>query len=187
MMAPHHAYPHVTLADIAAELARECALRRRVLPGMAEKGKITGAEAGREIALMDAVAEDAARFERALAGGAAGLPMVNPLTIARRHAFSWSERRACLTRELAYRARLYPGWLAKGRLTAAEAERQCDRIACMRALYELGWDWEPANGTMPGFASSSPTPAQRESQQEWYAIMADIAARDGHSQQRLAL
>lgn len=46
-------------------------------------------------------------------------------------AVSVTEKRACLEREIALRARVYPRRVAQGRMTQADADRE---IAAMRAI-----------------------------------------------------
>jgi hypothetical protein len=40
----------------------------------------------------------------------------------------------CLTRELAFRRRCYPGWVARGRMTQEKAEHE---IMCMENILKL--------------------------------------------------
>lgn len=47
--------------------------------------------------------------------------------------FTDAEKRACAYRELEMRRRLYPRWVADGRMTEAEADRE---IALMQAIAE---------------------------------------------------
>lgn len=168
-MHPHHAYPDVSWADLRTELQREIARRRAAFPAMVAKGRMLQAEADRELDILAAVLEDARRFEdpRQRRGAV--------------HAWTWHERRAALTRELDYRARAYPQWIKKGQLTREDADRQTRRLACMRALYELGYDWRPANGTAPHFSALRPTPEEIDSRCEWHAIEVECRTRDGRT------
>ncbi|WP_374414254.1 hypothetical protein [Novosphingobium colocasiae] len=177
-MTPHYAFPDVTFADLRAELAREIALRRAAYPRMIEKGRMTRADADRQLALFAALAEDVERIraaEEAFRATFPGRPYQRPAPAA--HRFTWAQRRAALTHELDRRARLYPDWIAAGRLTQDQADRQVRHLACIRALYEGGFDWietDPARGS-------------GGVHREWRAIETEIAARDGRAQQELSL
>lgn len=48
----------ITIEDKRRCLQRELALRRRVYPGWVERGRITRAQADREIAVMEAILAD---------------------------------------------------------------------------------------------------------------------------------
>lgn len=50
--------PDITIADKRREAERELAMRRRVYPRMVETGRIKKHEAERQIAVMEAIAED---------------------------------------------------------------------------------------------------------------------------------
>lgn len=172
MTEPHPSrFPGITWAAIRAELAREAAQRRSVYPGWCAKGNLTQAEADWQIAAIDAIAADALRFERAFAA------RTNPLEFAPGHTLSWADRRKVLLRELDYRSHLYPGWIRKGNLAAADADRQCACLQAMLALYEDGMDWIPANGTPPAYGEAHPTADQSASRHEWQAVAAGITAR----------
>jgi len=54
-----------TLADMVREAEREVALRRRVYPRWVEAGRMKAHHAERQIALMEAIAAELARRERA--------------------------------------------------------------------------------------------------------------------------
>lgn len=60
-----------------------------------------------------------------------------------------STRRNGLIRELELRARHYPQWIRKGRLTQADATSQTQRLQAMLALYDEGLDFP---GTLEDFA-----------------------------------
>ena len=173
-------FPGVTFAAIRKELARELAHRRKVYRDWLTKGSITQKEADWQLAVMEAIGKDAARFETCHAA----LPMANPLTLPRGHDFSWRERRGALLRELDYRARLYPEWIRKGRLTSADADRHCQCLETMLALYEDELDWTPANGTPPAYGSITPTADQIASRAEWAATAAEIHARQHPEKQK---
>ncbi|WP_404480012.1 hypothetical protein [Novosphingobium sp. BL-52-GroH] len=191
-MTPHHAFPDVTWADLRAELLREIAHRQNTFPRLVSKGQLTQADADRQLDLFGALLEDVRRFQASREPVDQGKPAINPLQVERRakstlHAYTWSERRAAITRELSYREQIYPRWISKGQLTQADADRQVRRLKCLRAIYELGLDWKPSNGVRPHFSAIEPTPQEQDSRDEWQAIEADIAAREGVAQEEMAL
>lgn len=117
----------ITLDAIAAELAREAAHRAAVYGTEVAKGRMTLQQADYGTAIFQAMAQDMGRL------AADQPPAPNPR-------FPWGERRDALLREQAYRARAYPEWIAKGRLTQAHATRQNARLAAALDAYEGGWD-----------------------------------------------
>jgi hypothetical protein len=50
--------------------------------------------------------------------------------------FTAAEKLACARREIAMRRRVYPGWIAGGRMTQAEADRQIAIMVAIAADYE---------------------------------------------------
>lgn len=191
-MTPHHAFPDVSWTDLHAELVRELARRQNTFPHMIAKGQLTRPDADRQLDIFAALIEDVRRFRAAQAPVEQGRP-ATPLRQLERasgsslHAYTWHERRAAITRELDYRQRVYPTWITKGQLTQADATRQLRRLTCLRALYELGYDWKPASGAMPHWSALQPTPEEQAAREEWEAIEAEIAAREGVAQQEMAL
>jgi len=147
-------------AAIAAELAREAQSRAATYPGMIAKGNLTRHEADYQIALISAMQQDCARFAQFETIGAA---QVAPAS----HGFTWHERRAALMRELDYRRRLYPGWIAKGNMTQAEADTRCSRLLAMLYHYDLGYDWQAANGIAPNFNAALPSAEECASRSEF--------------------
>ena len=191
-MTPHHAFPDVSWADLRAELQREISHRKGAFEGMIGKGRITKAAADRELDIFAAILEDCERFRKAVAPVGEGRPAVNPLSIERTpgsslHAYTWHERRSALTRELEYRERIYPAWIQKGRIKPDDAALYCRRLTCMRALYELGYDWTSRSGARCRFAALERTAQEQDALEEWLAIETEIAARDGRAQQELAV
>lgn len=178
-MTPHHAYPDVSYADLRAELQREIAHRRDTLPRLVDKGQILKAIADREIDVFAIMLEDLARWQQAST-------RPGPPAIAA-HAYTWHERRRAISDALDARARNWPARIAKGQITQADADLWTRRLTCMRALYELGRDWQPRNGARCHFAALRPTPEEEEAREEWFAIETEIAARDGLAQEQLAL
>lgn len=175
----HFRFPHITWAAIRTELARELASRRAAYRDWVAKARMTQEEADWQLAVIEAIGMDAARFEACRSK----FPVTNPLTRPSGHRFTWAERRAALLRELDYRARLYPDWIRKARLTQADADRQCACLEAMLALYEEGLDWTPANTVMPAFASLTPTHEQQASRDEWTEIERAISARKNPARQ----
>lgn len=148
-MTPVTRFPLVTWAHIAAELERELAHRERVYEHQVSKGRMHPDDARYQLAIARAWREDCQRFERAHAPIERGQPMVNPLTIEALHGLDWQARRNGAIRELELRARHYPEWIRKGRLTQADATRQTQRLQAMLALYDEGLDFP---GTAADFA-----------------------------------
>lgn len=172
-MTPHMAFPQVSLEALAAELAREAEARAAFYPGRVAKGNMLQAEADRELAIAGAWQEDLRRirscwFERP------GEPPAPAM-----HGLAWRDRRAALLRELDLRRRIYPEWIAGGRMLEAQAAHRIACLACLLAIYEDGWDWRASDGATP---ATSATAAQ-----EFHALRADVDAREGKAQHALAL
>ncbi len=165
----------VTHAMIRAELAREGQQRARTFPDLVSKGNMTPAEADHEQHIIAAIAAD---LEQVIARQPAW---------SESHGFTWHQRVRALRRELDLRARLYPGWIAKGRMTEAEAARQIAALAAMLAIYEGGRDWRARDGTEPAFWKDDPTPAERAARAEWIEVLADIEARRAGQQKEMSL
>lgn len=83
--------------------------------------------------------------------------------IATLGAFPWVTRWRGVQDELDRRARLYPGWIAKGQLTQAEADQRNQRLTAMLHLYDDMVDWHPSNGTRPRAFAPDQTQAERAS------------------------
>ncbi|WP_324694551.1 hypothetical protein [Novosphingobium sp. RL4] len=184
---PHHAFPDVSWIDLQAELRRELARRREAFPAMVRKGQMTEQERQHQTDLFSALLEDAQRFQQAMAPLDQGKPCTNPLKLHKLHGYTWHQRRAAITRELDNRQRLYPLWIRKGQLTQRDADLFTRRLTCMRAIYELGYDWTPSNGARCHFASAAPSLAERDAREQWHIIETEIAARDGQAQEAMAL
>jgi hypothetical protein len=184
---PHHAYEGVSWIDLQQEIRREIQRRRETFPRLVQKGQLSKQEAEYETEIFKALLEDLGRFEQAAKPVDEGKPCLNPLKLHKLHSFTWHQRRAAITRELDYRAKVYPNWISKGQITQADATRNVQRLTCLRAIYELGTDWIPSNGARPHFASANPTREELEAREQWQIIENDIAARDGRAQEALAL
>lgn len=184
---PHHAFEGVSWTDLQQEIRREIMRRRDTFPRMITKGQMEPQEAKYETEIFQAILEDVGRFQQAMAPADEGKPCTNPLKLPRQHSFTWHQRRAAITRELEYRTRLYPSWVSKGQISQADADRNLRHLTCIRAIYELGYDFVPSNGARPNFASLTPTHAEEDAREQWQIIETDIAARDGRAQEALAL
>lgn len=183
----------LSLAIIAEELEREHASRQRTYPGRVDSARMTQDEATRQLALCQAWRADVARldayhrgaparWQRAMAGAAYDPPP------PAEHGFTWRDRVDGLRRELALRARFYPGWVAEARMTQQQADH---RTACLEALlrlYEDGFDWRATSGSGPAFAEVRPNAAQAQARREWDVHMAAVTQRRNPAeQQALAL
>lgn len=185
-MIPHHAFTDVSWPDLRSEISRELEHRRATLPKMVGEG-LGQAKADRQIAMFAAILEDVVRFRQSRLPMAEGKPALNPLKVERAHRFSWHERRRAIALELEYRARAYPKMVERAHLTPDGAKQRIRRLECMRALYELGYDWRPESGAWPHWSSIDPTQQEYAAREEWMAIEAEIAARSGVAQQEMAL
>ncbi len=136
---PSTRHPGVTYAAIRAELQREADARARLYPKRIESGRLTQAEAGRQRALIAALAADVTRMASYDPPDAHGITW--RLAPGDEHGVSWHDRRACLHRELDLRARFYPQWIAEGRLTQPDADRRTAALACLLEVYDEGWGW----------------------------------------------
>lgn len=176
--------------DIAQELTREMAARRATYPRMVERMRMTAEQMATEFALCSAWQADCARYGTWLASATPRAPIA---PVALSGGFSWAQRRSGLQRELDQRARLYPGWIAKGQLDPAAAAQRMARLAAMADLYDEGWDWHDTFGNRPPFGArmtaQDHTPAEAEAiRQWWHHAHRAIATRYGAPvQEQLAL
>lgn len=173
-MTPVTTYPEVSLADIGAELRREIEARRRLYPKRVAAGRMTDDEAAHGIAIAEAMLADLGRMA----------PAWRPRQES--HAFSWYARRTALQRELAMRARLYPGWIHEQKLDATEARLRVIRLEALLWIYEEGFDWRAANGAVP---HDLPDHADRDehaaARVEWRRLYGEIQlARAAHQPSR---
>lgn len=165
----HHAHP-ATAAQIAAELARELAMRRQVYPGRVREGRMTQDEAGRQIAIAEAWADD---LRRCISPPGA-IPDAT-------HRIPWAERRAALTRELAWRERVFARRVAEGAMTRADAAHRTACLAALAARYDDGFDWRASNGLAPDILARDAE--GRVAWAEWQDHRAQVEARDHPPQQ----
>ena len=175
---PAHFHHAPSFAQVRAELAREIDQRRRFYPDRVAKGRLSQAQADHQIAVFAAIAQDleaviAIRVPQLLAkpvtggmeGHSAAGPNIStgtPLTT-----LSWSEKRNALNRELDYRRRFYPDWIAKGRLAQGAAQHQLACLASCLALYDDGLTWQPNP------AHAEPV----EARQQWRDLAATLTAQ----------
>lgn len=175
-------FPDVTLADVLDELRREQTARRRTYPQQVERCRMTQAEADHQLALVAGLIEDVNRYHtRCILQQA--LP---PAT----HGFTWAQRRATITRELAQRARLYPQWIASGKLDQADADRATMRLTALADIYDDGFDWHATNGLRVLFGTDAKTEAEREAQNQWHHHYTTTMQARGYlppAQEQLAL
>jgi hypothetical protein len=166
---PCYAFPDVTWAALRAELERELAARRSLYPELERKGRKTPEQAAHGIGVFAAMLADLARLSPPWPAPRAWDPPG--------HAFTWADRRNALRDELALRGRLYPQWIAEGRLEEALGRH---RIRCLEALewiYDDGFDWRASNGARPALAKiNDRTKAEDRALREWLAHMATIEA-----------
>jgi hypothetical protein len=188
-MTPHLAFPAITFAHLEAELRRELEARAGFYPGRVSKGNMLQAEADRELAAAAAWLEDVARIRDLWTAPAASpLRLSSPPGSSSRQAIaeqgaggalSWRDRRSSLLREMGLRRRVYPEWVASGRLLEHQAAHRLACLECLLALYEDGWDWRGSDGLTPMFSALAA--------EEFTALRAEIDARDGRSQKELEL
>lgn len=164
-------YPEVRIADALEELRRERAARVRTYPGQIQLGRMTQPEADHQLALIDAIAEDVTRYGRFIA-----TRRMEKAT----HEFSWRMRRAAIARELDQRARLYPEWIAKGKLEQAEADKATRRLCAIADLFDDGWDWHARNGLRVLAHQTPATAAEAEAQDEWHTHFRTVMQARGY-------
>lgn len=191
-MPAHRAYPAVSFAQLQRELADEARRRRETYPGMIAKGRMTPEEADYQHQVLAAIAADlegviAFPSSRPETGGmetpqGSNISPVDPLPT-----LSWAEKRNALTRELTYRARLYPVWIAKGTLTEAEAAHRTACLEAMLALYNEGLAWRSSTGHRTHFGTDPASPEIRQAREEWAETQAALAGQAQTAQKELSL
>jgi hypothetical protein len=162
---PSRRFPAIGFRQLRVELAREREQRARLYPQRVDQGRMTAADANRELEVIAAIAEDLDRM--------AAIGITPPAS----NWFSWHDRRAAIDRELRWRRQQYPQWIESGRLGAADAEH---RIACLEAIgdvYDEGFDWRASNGALPDWATLEPDPAANQARHEWDAHWLEVEAR----------
>lgn len=179
-MTAHIAFPHITLATLANELAREVGERRRVYPSRVSQGKMLQRECDYQINLFMALQQDVTRMRACWVDRQIPPP---PAT----HGFTWSARRAALLRELDLRSRFYPEWVGNGRLLEREAAHRIACVQCLLEIYEDGWDWIASTGLRGNSVLAVTDPAHAAACAEYAAVLAENTARKGASQREFAL
>lgn len=129
-------FPGVTFAAAAAELTREQDARRTVDAARIEKGRLSPAEAEERQRILAAIGADLERIRAFWPH----LPHQGEGPEPQ-HGYTWRERDRAIAAELAMRRRLYPEWIAGGRLTQADSDRRIKILEAIHALYEDGLDW----------------------------------------------
>lgn len=152
-------HPAVRFADALDELRRELAARRRTYPDWITRGRMTQAEADHQLALFEAIAADIERYARFVSMRELAPPS---------HAFTWRQRREALRREADLRARIFPEWIAKGRLEQPEATRRTAILAAIVDLFDDGFDWHARNGLRILLDATPATAPEAEAQAEWW-------------------
>lgn len=163
-MTVNQRFPGLDWTDCRAEVERELAARRRTYPDRVASGRMTATESDYQLAIFAAIAADVGRMSH-----------IGPDRPEATHGFSWNERRAAIGRELDQRDRLYPEWIAGGRLQQDRADRQCLALRAILFRYDEGFDWRPTNGirdqSAQDFIDGKPrTPQQLETWAEMDAI-----------------
>ena len=181
----HHRFPAITWATLAAEIDREAGARRSTYPPRVETGRMTQAEMEWQLQLVGAWREDVDRFRRSHAPLEQGQPAILLQRIPATHGIAWRPRRAAVLRELEQRRQFYPQWVEQSRITPAAAAARIDAFECLLALYEMGFDWIPANGTAAAWDRHPATPDQLATREEIKAVLAEIAGRSVVQQQEL--
>lgn len=176
-MTVNQRFPGLDWADCRAEVDRELAARRRTYPDRVASGRMTATESDYQLAIFAAIATDVDRMAHI------GLP-IPPAA----HRYSWNERRQALSREIDLRDRLYPEWIAGGRLQQDRADRQRAALRIILFRYDEGFDWQPSNGVADlqiedRAAGKARTPEQLATWEEMTAIW---RWPDGHFYRRWA-
>lgn len=160
-MTVNQRFPGLDWADCRAEVDRELAARRRTYPDRVAGGRMTAADSDYQLAVFAAIATDVDRMAHQ-----------GPDRPEAAHRYSWNERRQALQREIDQRDRLYPEWIAGGRLQQDRADRQRLALRAILFRYDEGFDWRPTNGVAATHlsAGTAPTPEQAATEAEIRAI-----------------
>jgi hypothetical protein len=181
------------------EIDRTIAEAARAAPGRIDRGTLTRAEADRTAAVLRAIAADltverthvaACRAHFAAGGDWLALPD-NPLPVSAaapgEGGASWEEKIHVLRRELHFRRTYDPERVKRGRMTAAAAREQLERLEAVHHKY---W-WHMFTWTSPTGAAVG-TPAWRADVREHTAKLelaaaapAQAAAHEAEEQEAL--
>lgn len=172
----HPLYPAITAQAVLAECTRELAQRRNFYPGRVAEGRMSQEEADHQLALAAAWQQDAQRIAAS---------DYTPLALApATHGMTWAARREGLRRELALRARVYPGRVTEMRMTQAEADHRRDCLAALAARYDDGFDWIASGGHRPRFGLVDAPPEILAARREWQDHSAAVEAARAPLQQK---
>jgi hypothetical protein len=121
--------PHVedgleTLGDMATEAEEEYATRVRLYPGRVQKGRMSRADADRELRVMGALADALTGTRKR--GDAPP-----------RGTATWAEIIQCLRTEILKRRETYPAFVAAGHVDQATADR---RLRMLESLHDMEWN-----------------------------------------------
>lgn len=115
--APVVDFPPALDAALRAELRDELASRRRLYPDRIAKGRMTRAEADKELRVWEWLVDDYCC--------APGPPRA-----------TWNEQLHALRREVGLRRHFYPRWILAGRIDAGEADR---KLALLEQWHDMLW------------------------------------------------
>jgi hypothetical protein len=169
------ALPQLTYADVAAELKREAEQRARVYPDRVAKGMMQAAEAEYQRTIWRAIIAD-------MEGD-----MRNEGDATPRHSFSHAQRVTALQRELDMRRQYYPGWVAKSRMTQAQADTRIAAIGAMLYRYQCGFGWRTADGLAWYQDDVAPTKADRTEWRDYWNAVSPAIYSDAGGQATFAL
>ena len=177
-LATHSAFDPAWRAPVAAEIAREAALRAKVYPSRVAENRMREAEAEYQLAIIAAMADDWR------ASGEAR-PDADPPGSPRR--FTNAECRTAVLREIAHRQSLYPRLVAQSRMTQEEADRRIAMMQILLRFYDEGWGWRASNGATPRSAPMGGTPAEADAWAELRAEFTQRRTQSPEAQPSLAL
>lgn len=152
---------------VVAELERELENRGRVFPDRVGKGRMTEQEADYQLEIWREILDNVAQGLGAPSWWLDG------------HRFPWLDKVKALNRELDYRRRLFPDWIAKGRLDQASADRRVELVEMVRDLYwrhMFGWT-APAGPAAEYEAFIKSDPWTGQDQDAWMKRRADHPGR----------
>lgn len=172
----HPRFPDITAAAVLAECARELEQRRGFYPGRVAEGRMSQAEADHQLAVAAAWHED---MQRIIASDYTAQALAPA-----RHAISWAARREGLRRELALRARVFPGRVSEGRMSQQQADHRTGCLAALCARYDDGFDWIASNGERTRFGLLNASAAILAARREWQDHRSAIDAERQPLQQK---
>lgn len=164
--------------DLIAEVERSATAHRAAAPGRIARGAMTEEEAERIGLVLDAIAAD---LEAYRAWKLWDPPLDQQI---RRGAFSWEDKLHVLRREIHFRRSYDADRVARGRITAAAAREQLERLEAVHVLYWRDWlpgfPW-PEGGAAPEWGNIRPSPGAQLTRQamreHWAKISSSGALR----------